>query len=182
LQSIRFRWAYDGQDSAIIPRRGIRSTMDARWVFGTPSGVPQFGILEERFVAPKSFGPQYTLVFGLNGGTILGPKAYIPPFALGGPGNLSALGRGQLRGEHYYYGGMHGLRAFSADRSSFLNKVHLNLGFEMGQAFSDIDQGKPMYDGLLGVVGESPVGIVFAGGSYGSSGNHKFFFCIGRLF
>jgi NTE family protein len=163
LHAVRFRWAYDGQDNPVIPRHGIRSTMEARWNFATPSGVPDFGTIEERFVAPKAFGPQYTLVAALGGGTILGPKAYLLPFSLGGPGNLSALGRGQLRGARYYYGGMHGLRAFSADRSSFLNKVHLDLAVEMGKAFSDIDQGKPGYDGLLGVVAESPLGIVFVG-------------------
>jgi NTE family protein len=182
LQSVRFRWAYDGQDSGIIPRHGIRSTLDARWVFGTPTGVPQFGTIEQQFLIPKSFGPRYTIVSALNGGTVVGPKAYLPPFTLGGAGDLSALARQQLRGEHYYYGGMQGLRAFSADRTSFLNKINLDLGFEMGQAFSSTDSGKPIYDGLLGVVGESPVGIVFVGWSCGSSGNHKFFFRIGRLF
>jgi hypothetical protein len=151
-------------------------------MFGTPAGVPHFGTIEQQFLVPKSFGPQYTIVSALNGGTIVGPQAYLPPFTLGGPGNLSAVARGQLRGEHYYYGGVQGLRAFSADRSSFLNKIYLDLGFELGQAFSSTDQGMPLYDGLLGVVGESPVGIVFVGWSYGSSGNHKFFFRIGRLF
>jgi len=77
---------------------------------------------------------------------------------------------------------LHGLRAFSIDKSSFLNKVHLDLGVEMGKAFSDIEQGMPSYDGLLGVVSESPIGIVFVGTSYGTSGNQKFFFRIGRLF
>ena len=101
---------------------------------------------------------------------------------MGGPGNLSALARGQLRGERYYYGTVQGLRAFSADRSSFMNRVFLDLGFEMGKAFSDLDLGKPMYDGLFGVVAESPIGIVFIGVSYGSDNNHKFFFRIGRLF
>lgn len=182
LQSVRFRWAYDEQDSGVIPRQGIRSTMDVRWTLGKPAALPQFGTLEEQLVIPKSFGPQYSLVSVLRGGTIVGPKAYLLPFTMGGAGNLSALARGQLRGERYYYGGMHGLRAFSPDRTSFLNKIKLDLGVEMGQAFSDIEQGKPIYDGLLGVVGESPVGIVFVGWSYGSSGNHKLFFRIGRLF
>jgi hypothetical protein len=119
---------------------------------------------------------------GVSGGSIFGPKAYLPPFTLGGAGNLSALGRGQLRGERYYYGTVQGLRAFSANRSSFLNKVYLDLGVETGKAFNDSDLGKPIYDGMFGVVSESPLGIIFFGGSYGSSGNRKFFFRIGRLF
>ncbi len=182
LQSARFRWAIDHQDSGVIAHKGIRSTMDARWTFGVPGAAPQYGVLEERLNLPKSFGPRYTLVSALAGGTTLGPKAYLPPFWLGGPGGLSAFGRGQFRGEHYYYGGMHGLRAFSADRNSFLNKVHFDLAVEMGKAFSNIDQGKPVYDGLAAVVCETPVGIVFIGYSYGTSGNSKFFFRIGRLF
>jgi outer membrane protein assembly factor BamA len=182
LQSVRFRWTYDGQDSNIIPRHGIHSTLDARWNFGVPSAITQFGVLSERLSAAKSFGPRYTLVSELGGGTIFGPTAYLPPFSLGGPGNLAALGRGQLRGDRYYYGGLQGLRAFSTDRSSFMNRVYLDLGAEVGKAFFDLDYGKPMYDGVLGVVAESPIGIVFVGASYGSSGNHRFFFRIGRLF
>ena len=182
FQVARFRWAYDGQDSNIVPRHGIRSTLDARWNFGTPSAITQFGVLEERLTAASSFGPRYSMVTGLAGGTIVGPRSYLPPFALGGPGNLSALGRGQLRGDRYYLGNVQGLRAFSTDRSSFMHRVYFDLGVEMGNAFSDSDLGKPLYDGLFGVVGESPIGIIFIGGSYGSDSNHKFFFRIGRLF
>jgi len=182
LQSVRFRWAYDGQDSPMVPRSGVRSTMQAAWNLGTPSAVTQYGTFEEQFQAAKSFGPRYTLVSGLAGGTILGPKSYLPPFSLGGAGFLSAYDRDQLRGERYYYGSAHGLRTFSTDKSSFMNKVYLDLLFEMGNTFNDLDLGKPKYDGAVGVVAESPVGIVFVGYSYGTSGNRKFFFRIGRLF
>jgi NTE family protein len=182
LQSARFRWVYDAQDSPLVPRHGIHSILNAGWTFGVPSGTPQYGVLEERLQVGKSFGPRYTLIPALAGGTIAGPKSYLPPFSLGGPGAMSAFGLGQFRGDRYYYGGLHGLRAFSADRSSFFNKVHLDLGVEMGKAFTNIEQGMPAYDGLVGVVGETPLGIVFVGYSHGTAGNNRFFFRIGRMF
>ena len=181
-QTLRLRWSYDAQDSNIVPRHGIHSVLDGRWNYGLPTGYPQFGIVEERLTAATAFGPRYSLYSALAGGTILGPKAYLPPFTLGGPGNLSALARGQERGERYYYGAVHGLRAFSTDRSSYLNRVYMDVAFETGKAFSDLDFGKPIYDGALGVVAESPIGIIFIGWSYGSENNHKFFFRVGRLF
>ena len=182
MQTTRLRWAYDGQDSNTVPRHGFRSTMEARWNFTAPSGTPQYGTAEGRLSWANSFGPQYSIVSGMNGGTIVGPGAYLPPFTLGGPGNLSAIGRGQMRGERYYHGSVQALRAFSPERGNFLNNVYLDAGFEAGRAFSDAAFIKPVYDGLAGVVVASPVGVIFVGGSYGSSGNHRFFFRIGRAF
>ena len=182
LNAVRLRWAYDNQDSPIIPHHGIHSVMDLRWTFSNTAGLAQFGVFEEQLTAAKSFGPRYTVVVPLAGGTIVGPRSYILPFALGGPGAMSAFGYGQLRGDRYYYSAVHGLRAFSTDRSSFMSRVYIDLGGELGKAFTDIDFGQPAYDGLLGVVAETPVGIVMFGGSYGTSGNRKIFFRIGRLF
>jgi NTE family protein len=182
VHGARFLWSYDSQDSNIVPRHGIYSNMSANWNFGTPSGLSQFGVIQERVDVATPLGSRYSLIYTLGGGTVLGPKAYLPPFTMGGPDNLSSLGLGQLRGDRYFYGGIDALRAFSVDRSSYLNKVYLAIGAEAGKAFYGSNVGSPIYDGVLGVVAESPMGIIFLGGSYGSADSHRIFFRIGRLF
>ena len=181
FHAIRLRFVYDGQDSNVIARHGLRSVSDARWNFST-GGASQYGTLEHSSSFSKSYGPRYVLLTNLAGGSIVGPSSVFPPFSLGGPAVLTAFGRGQLRGDRYYNASLLGLRAFSADPFSFSNKVFALLGYEMGKAFNEFDQGKPVHDGVLGVVSETPIGVVFLGYSVGTNGNRKFVFRVGRLF
>jgi len=181
FHAIRLRFVYDGQDSNVIARHGLRSVSDARWNFST-GGAAQYGTLEHSSSFSKSYGPRYVLLTNLAGGSIVGPSSVFPPFSLGGPAVLTAFGRGQLRGDRYYNASLLGLRAFSADPFSFSNKVFALLGYEMGKAFNEFDQGKPVHDGVLGVVSETPIGVVFLGYSVGTNGNRKFVFRVGRLF
>ncbi len=182
LQAFRARWIYDSEDSPVIPRRGIYSQAEIRWNFITPAGTTHFGSVEERLTVPKAFGDRYIALATLAGGSNLGPSFAITEFALGGPLSLSALGRGQLRGDHYYYAGLAGLRAFSTDRSSVFNRVYGALGYEVGQAFASDLQPAPIHDGVLGIISETPVGAVFLGGALGTDGNRKIFFRIGKIF
>ena len=112
FHAIRVRYVHDGQDSNVIARHGLRSMSDARWNFST-GGISQYGVLENASSVSKSYGPRYVLVSNLAGGTVVGLASVFPPFQVGGPSSLTAFGRGQLRGDHYYSGSVLGLRAFS---------------------------------------------------------------------
>lgn len=181
FHALRVRYAHDGQDSNVIARHGLRSVSDARWNFSA-QGLPQFGVLENVSSISKSYGPRYVLVSSLAGGTVVGPAAVFSPFSVGGPLSLTAFGRGQLRGDHYYSGSVLGLRAVSAEPGSFFNKAFLLLGYEMGRAFNTMDQSKPAHDGVVGAVAETPIGVVFLGYGVGTEGNRKFVFRVGKLF
>jgi NTE family protein len=182
LQTIRAQVTYDGQDSSVIPHHGLHSTTDLRWNFGIGSGTSEFGSFQETFSAPKSLGDRYLLIGTLSGGSVIGPRFRLPQFSLGGPFDMSALDTWQLRGDEYYYASVQALRAFSIDRASFLNRTYADAGYEMGRAFEKNGNGLPYYDGFIGVVSETPIGVVAFGYSLGSSGNHRFFFRLGRLF
>lgn len=181
FNAVRLRYAYDGQDSNVIARHGLRSLSDARWNLST-GGFSHYGVLENTSSVSKAYGPRYVLVTSLAGGTIVGPSSVFPPFSVGGPASLTAFGRGQLRGDHYYNGSVLGLRAFSSIPGSFKNKAFLLLGYEMGKAFNKIDESKPVHDGVLGAVAETPIGVVLLGYSIGTEGNRKFVFRVGKLF
>jgi NTE family protein len=182
LQTVHARVAYDGQDSAAIPLHGLHSTTDVRWNFGTVAGTSDFATFEQTLTAARSFGDRYVMIGALDGGSVIGPQFPLPQFTLGGPFAMSALGTWQQRGDQYYYAGVQGLRAFSNVRGGFFNRTYADLGFEMGRAFAKNGNGLPYYDGLIGVVSETPIGVIVFGYSLGSSGNHRFFFRLGRLF
>ena len=182
LQTFRVQVAYDGQDSSVIPRHGLHATTDLRWNFGVGSGTSEFGSFRQTFVVPKSFGDRYLVIGGLGGGSVIGPQFDIPQFSLGGPFQMTALGAWQLRGDVYYLGSVQALRAFSIERGSFLSRTYADVGYEMGRAFEKDGDGRPYYDGFAGVVSETPIGVMAFGYSLGSSGNHRFFFRLGKLF
>ncbi len=182
FQTMRVAYAYDHQDSPVIAHRGVRATTEARWNFHSRGDFPQYGTVDQQISYAKFFNDRYGLLTNLFGGATIGPRSYFPQFLLGGPDQMAAYGRGQLRGDFYYLGGFHGLRALSTDRSKMSSKFYFNLGYEMGQAFTLLQDGRPAHDGVAGVIGETPIGIVFAGFSIGTEGNRKFFFRIGRSF
>ena len=110
------------------------------------------------------------------------PSPALPPFSLGGPFRMSAFGVGQLRGDRYYYGGVTAFRAFSADPTSGLNRTYLTVGLETANAFRDVSEQTPFYDGFFGITAETRIGAFVAGGALGNKGNHKFFFGLGKIF
>ncbi len=182
FQTARILYAYDHQDNAVIPRRGLRAVSDLRWNFHSHRSFAQYGYIDQRFSYAKFFNARYGLISTLNGGALIGPRSYFPPFVLGGPGQMSAYGRGQLRGDRYYLGSFEGLRAFSTERSSVMSNFYVSLSYELGQAFRSVEDAKPAHDGVLGVVGKTAAGVVFFGFSLGTEGNRKIFFRIGRSF
>lgn len=196
IQTARLKWSWDSQDSSVIPRHGIHSVAEMRWNFWHNrcvgnndlgcaeflGGNQQFGTFEERLTIPKSFGNRYILLGTIAGGSTLGPEAPIPAFSLGGPLRMSAFGIGQLRGDRYYYASATGFRAFSADPTSGLNRIYLTLGFETANAFRDVSEQTPFYDGFAGVTAETRVGALLVGGALGNKGNHRFYFSLGRVF
>jgi NTE family protein len=197
VHTARLKWSWDSQDSNVVPRHGIHSVAEMRWNFwrnrcagdqATCAGglmsneQVQFGTIEERFSIPKTFGNRYILLGSVSGGTTMGPKAPFPPFSLGGPLRMSAFGFGQLRGDHYYYGGATSFVALSGDPLSSLNRTYLTVGVETANAFHDISEQTPFYDGFAGITAETRVGALVVGGAFGNKGNHRFFFSLGRIF
>jgi NTE family protein len=180
-QVLRVRWIYDRIDSPVLPRSGIRHQLEIRYIPDSLPGFHQYGTCQERVLMAGHRGP-YTVIASAAGGTTLGPEPPIPIYEMGGPFALSSLDYSQLRGDHYYYFNLNGLRALSQNPESFLRHFHFNVGYEVGQAFMGSHSPSPVQDGVLGIAGETPLGIILLGGSYGNEGEGKFFFRIGKGF
>ncbi len=101
---------------------------------------------------------------------------------MGGVYRLDALGRGQLQGSRYYYGGVKILRALGSDSLSLFGKFYFSAGYEFGNAWAKPESAMPRNSGSIGLLAETIIGVVYVGGAYGDEGDRRFFLRIGRIF
>lgn len=179
----RLRWTREGQDSAVVATKGVRVSTGAQWVFHAPgTGRTGFPILEAetRWAHPLR-GPYY-LTGQFAGGTTISSLNLFAPFTLGGPLRMSALAPQQIFGSHYYFTNFGVLRALSQRPTQYFARLYLTAAYEMGAAFNEGGRRKPLHDGVAGLVGETPIGVLFVGGAYGEQGQRKLFVRLGRFF
>ena len=176
------RMGVDRQDSPILPRRGTLMAARMEWRSAATEGVESYPIADLFLQHARKVWKRQTLLTTVRGGSSLSSRPWFPPFELGGTYNLSALGRGQLRGDHYYYLNVNGLHPLSANRESFLSNLHVSLAYEMGQMFEEVSRQGRQHNGALGLMYPTPIGVFYFGGALGGNGQRKIFFRFGRLF
>jgi NTE family protein len=178
---IRLRHAYDRMDNNLVPHHGMRAISEAQWVANSPRSGTGFLVLDSQVAVAHTFNPRWSMVSSAAGGTKPDRADRIPTFTLGGLSKVSSLGRNQLYGNNYYYGGTALLRSLS-QHPSLLGKFYLGMLGELGRAFMANESKAPYFSGSLGVVGETPLGLIFFGYSVGDKGQSKLQFRLGRLF
>jgi NTE family protein len=179
---LRIRFAFDNQDRAVIPTRGIRSLTEAQWVMASPVAQKAYPFFSSYFNWARLLAPRYIFITTIDGGTTGSGQIPLPLFSLGGANRLRALDRNQLLGSSYYYGSLNLLRSLSDKPLSLFGKLYLAGSYEIGNAFFRHQSANPFQDGSFGIVGETFVGVIFFGGSVGEDGDRKIFFRLGRLF
>lgn len=180
--AVRLRYAFEGQDSAILPRKGWRGVGEARWNFNAPLADRQFPAFDGTVSYARPLAGPFFLNARFSAGATGRGQFSIPPQTLGGPFRLSALARNQQFGNRYYYLYTGALRNIFPNKTGLLGKVYYNAAWEIGQAWTSGERVNPFNDGVLGVVAETGIGVLFFGGSYGESGERKVFFRLGRYF
>jgi NTE family protein len=103
-------------------------------------------------------------------------------FTLGGPMRLSASSLDEYRGTDLYLahtGYMHRLAALPTGLGQGLYGL---IDYEAGEVWSPEQRAFLRQDGILGLVGNTPIGLVTFGVSVGDAGHRKVFFTIGRWF
>jgi len=176
------QWAFEGQDSALVPRHGLRATLRGAWVLDHPGVNSQFATGEASLSYARPLNKLYSLIHQFSGGWAPNEDALASQFVLGGVGRMDALGRGRLLGNRYYYGGTHLLRSLSNDSLALLGKFYLFTAAEVGQAWWSQSFYRPRYSGSLGLMGETSVGVVYFGAGFGDQGDRRLFFRLGRVF
>ncbi len=181
LSFLRAHWEHEGQDSPLVPHRGIRTVTEVRYTFSSPIATRTYPQIESLVSWAHPISSRYTFLNTISGSVTGNNQLPVLPFSLGGPLRLSALSRNEQYGSRYYYGDLALLRSLFS-QPTFLGKLYLGGVYEIGKAFSKHQSANPYQDVAVGVVGETFIGVVFLGVSYGEGGQFKVFFRLGRLF
>jgi NTE family protein len=179
---LHLRWAYEGQDSALVPRLGIRATMLGSWLLNHPglSGRPP--LAEATFSYARPFHQRWSLLADTAAGFTGWADALNNRFSVGGVARLDALGRGRETGNRYYYGGARLLRSLNYESLGIFGRFYLFTAAESGNAWRSGMSPLPRYSGSLGLMGETTFGVVYFGGGIGDRGDRRVFFRLGRVF
>lgn len=176
------KWVYEGQDSAMVPRHGVRASVQGAWVVDHPGVNRTYPMADLSFGYAHSFNRNYSFLANVAGGSAPGEEALSTAFALGGVGRIDALGRGRMLGNHYYYGGARLLRTLASDSLSLFGRFYLTAAMESGKAWSPTVSAMPRYSGSFGLLGETTFGVVYFGAGVGDRGDRRMFFRLGRVF
>jgi NTE family protein len=177
------RYVHDGQDDAVIPRHGVRLKSSARYYLDSPGATEELLQVEASLSVFHRLSRKNSLVFrGSGGSTIQNDAPFHLQFTLGGPSNLGAYSREELRGSRFFYASG-GLTREIAELSLLVpSKVFLGGWYEVGSVFDRSLYEKLRHSVSAGIFLDSFLGPLFLGGSLGDGKRGKIYFLLGRLF
>jgi NTE family protein len=183
VSNAALRFTYDGQDSALVPTRGVRWQGRAAWFFDSPGAATQFPLAELKVSAFNPINERSSVfAIGATGTTFNRTAPPAQQFTLGGPFRLGAYGRDEFRGSHYLFTGAGYLRRVSQLLPLVGRSIYAGGWYEFGGAFEQRDNA-PYFHSLTGaVIIETRLGPISLGGSWGEGGRGRLFFSLGRFF
>jgi NTE family protein len=140
-------------------------------------------------LAQLSFGATHSWrdanVFGIGTDVNTAFRANIADpfrFTLGGPLRLSASSFDEFRGTDTYLARAGYLRRLAALPTGLGQGLYATFAYEAGQVWSPEEHAILRQDGMVGLVGATPVGLLTVGFSAGDAGHRKLFLTLGRWF
>jgi len=103
-------------------------------------------------------------------------------FTLGGPQRLSASSIDEYRGTDDMLTRAAYYRRIASLPTQLGDGLYFTGAYEAGEMWSPERPAFLRQDGVLGLLGATPLGTITLGGSIGDAGRRKFFFTFGRLF
>ena len=103
-------------------------------------------------------------------------------FTLGGPLRLSASSFDEYRGTDTYLTRFGYLRRLAALPTGLGEGLYATFSYEAGQVWSPEQRTFLRQDGVFGLLGVTPVGLLTVGVSAGDAGHRKLFLTLGRWF
>jgi NTE family protein len=187
--------AYDGQDSPTVPSAGVHTVAAIRRYFSTPAVIvdgeenPAVPDNPQEFWQGEVGASWFTRVHGqdrlftrFGGGTSFGEQPLFNQFSLGGPLRMSAFNNDELWGPNYLFVAGGYLKRIARLPDILGGNVFLGSWLEGGSAFDKWDTAKWHGDIAAGLILETLLGPVFAGGGVGFDGHGRFYVGIGPLF
>jgi NTE family protein len=140
------RWAFDGQNSPLVPSRGLRLRTAFRYYFDTPEIVDAQGAVLRRArdvpqgeaVASwfKRVRTRERLVLAGGGGTSFDHDPGFNQFLLGGPFRLGSFNNDEIRGDNYLVGVVGVLHEWFRLPDVLGGNAYLGGWLEQGSAFN----------------------------------------------
>ncbi len=181
------QWAFDGQDSQTIPRRGIRFVADGKWYLKTPNSAADFPQLE---INGSAFHPmsRWGSLFGaMSGGTSFERSApAFQEFLIGGPFKYGAMERNELRVNHYALGTFGYLHKIYQLPSLVGSTVYAGAWVDQlatwsgGATLAGPQRFRTAFS--TGLILDTKLGPFSIIGSYGEEGRGQIYFSLGRFF
>jgi NTE family protein len=186
------RWAFDGQDSPVVPSHGLRVRSAFRYYFETPAIVdPEGAVLQRARDVPQGeaqaswfrrVGGRQRLFLAGGGGTSFGHDAGFNQFRLGGPLRLGAYNAGEIRGDNFVLGDAGVLHEWFRLPDVLGGNGYLGVWLEQGAAFDRWEDAEYKAAASGGVLLETIVGPVFLGYSQSlTGGGGRFYLALGPL-
>jgi NTE family protein len=185
-------WRYDGQDSPVVPSRGVRIIARLDHIFDDPAINPplptgrssvdltQFEITGTSFHSVSTAGRVFV---GWGLGTSFDHEPLpIDQFELGQPFRLGAYNVGELNGDHYYAATAGYLHTVGRLPDFLGGPFYAGAWLENGDAFDDWNKATWRTQAGLGVVMDTLLGPVLFGGTAGFDGRWSWYIAIGRIF
>ncbi len=192
-QLARLAFTFDDQDSPTVPFRGVLVRTRLVQYFATPDVIvgaePVQTVNPDRltqFEAGLSVfrpgGGRNRFFAQASGGSSFGDIPLFNKFTLGGPLRLSAYGNEAFRGANYLLvtGGY--LKHSGRMPDVLGGNIFIGGWVEGGTAFDEWNDAKWKGDAAFGMLLESLLGPIFAGGAIGFDGKARFYVAIGPLF
>ncbi|HEY1744186.1 MAG TPA: patatin-like phospholipase family protein [Granulicella sp.] len=181
-QKARIRYVYDSRDRALVPQYGIRVTTDLGYLFDTP-GSPSAPQLSSQIRLTHAIGEKNVALISAEGGTMFNRNVAQPfRFTLGGPLRLSASVTDQYRGTDFFYIAPGYLRRLATLPAPLGQSLYLGLTYEAGQMRARNAFPITRQDVAFGVVAETPLGVITVAPAFGTGGERRLVFTIGKLF
>jgi NTE family protein len=193
-RQVSAQFTYDGQDRLVVPSKGTFARARYRRFLETSAAIGPEAVVAgienpEQFdqaeaEATTFFSPsrRNRLFVRLAGGTSFDADPYFNDFSLGGPFRMSAFRNDELRGAHYALANAGYMRQFPRLPAWVGGHAYLAAWIEAGSAFDARDAAVWHTDIAAGVIIDSLVGPIFAGGSAGPHGHHRLYVALGPLF
>jgi NTE family protein len=187
----RVSFEFDGQDSALVPSRGVRLQAALRHVFEGPQ--PQDPNESSRFSASPTLGElglawalplrgRHRLFGSLRGATSFDTRPIgLYRFTLGGPTRLSAFRADELSGRHALVGSAGYLHRIGRLPDFLGGPVYLGGWIDVGSAFDEPEAADLHVNQAGAIVAETLLGPLVLGASVGAEGEGRVFAALGTI-
>ena len=184
------RWVFDGQNSPLVPSRGLRVRTRLGYFFDTPEIVDETGaVLQQARDIPqgevvagwfKRVGTRQRLFLNGGGGTSFDHDPGFNQFRLGGPFRLGAFNNDEIRGDNYMVGVVGLLHEWFRLPDVLGGNTYFGGWLEQGSAFNSWNDAEYKASLSTGVIMETLFGPAFVGYSQSlTDGGGRFYIAIG---